>query len=407
MLKNIHHKTMTKAMKKSLLTLLFILSINTVFAQYAYQDILNTIEANSTVLAAHHKQMEASMAENNAHALVENPEIEAGYIFGYGGESDKIELGISQEFDFPTVYANQSKIRKMSSEIIATQYDIDRIAVLTEAQAICTELVFSKMKLVLYKQNYDNAVKIANAYQKMMEVGETNILDYNKSKINLANAKNNYDLEMINYNNLMASLKTMNGGKDIDFQYEDYDIVVLPENFDEWYASVEQKNPVFAQMRQQLAIDQQKVKLSKAEWFPKFSIGYGAEIAKGNEEGEHGPSIGLVLPLWHNKGSVKSAKMHAEASETLLMNEKAVTYNYLSSLFAKAKALQENVSNLASSLEQFDGQALLLKAFESGEINLVDYLNEVEYYQNAMIELYSAEYEMNSTMIELKSFEAI
>ena len=394
-------------MKKSLLTLLFILSINTVFAQYAYQDILNTIEANSTVLAAHHKQMEASMAENNAHALVENPEIEAGYIFGYGGESDKIELGISQEFDFPTVYANQSKIRKMSSEIIATQYDIDRIAVLTEAQAICTELVFSKMKLVLYKQNYDNAVKIANAYQKMMEVGETNILDYNKSKINLANAKNNYDLEMINYNNLMASLKTMNGGNDIDFQYEDYDIVVLPENFDEWYASVEQKNPVFAQMRQQLAIDQQKVKLSKAEWLPKFSIGYGAEIAKGNEEGEHGPSIGLVLPLWHNKGSVKSAKMHAEASETLLMNEKAVTYNYLSSLFAKAKALQENVSNLASSLEQFDGQALLLKAFESGEINLVDYLNEVEYYQNAMIELYSAEYEMNSTMIELKSFEAM
>ena len=394
-------------MKKSILTLLFILSINTVFAQYAYQDILNTIETNSTVLAAHRKQMEASMAENNAHALVENPEIEAGYIFGYGGESDKIELGVSQEFDFPTVYANQSKIRKMSSDIIGTQYDIDRIAVLSEAQAICTELIFCKMKLVLYKQNYDNAVKIADAYQKMMEVGETNILDYNKSKINLANAKNNYDLEMIHYNNLMASLKTMNGGKDIDFQYEDYDVVVLPEDFDEWYASVEQKNPVFEQMRQQLAIDQQKVKLSKAEWFPKFSIGYGAEIAKGGEEGEHGPSIGLVLPLWHNKGSVKSAKMQAEATETLLMNEKAVTYNYLSSLFAKAKALQENVSNLASSLEQFDGQALLLKAFESGEINLVDYLNEVEYYQNAMIELYSAEYEMNSTMIELKSFEAI
>ena len=394
-------------MKKSLLTLLFILSINTVFAQYAYQDILNTIETNSTVLAAHRKQMEASMAENNAHALVENPEIEAGYRFGYGGESDKIELGISQEFDFPTVYANQSKIRKMTSEIIDVQYEIDRIAVLTEAQAICTELIFCKMKLVLYKQNYDNALKIADAYQKMMEVGEANILDYNKSKINLANAKNNYDLEMIHYNNLMASLKTMNGGKDIDFQYEDYDVVVLPEDFDEWYASVEQKNPVFEQMRQQLAIDQQKVKLSKAEWFPKFSIGYGAEIARGGEEGEHGPSIGLVLPLWHNKGSVKSAKMQAEATETLLTNEKAVTYNYLSSLFAKAKALQENVSSLASSLEQFDGQALLLKAFESGEINLVDYLNEVEYYQNAMIELYSAEYEMNSTMIELKSFEAI
>ena len=394
-------------MKKNILTILLVLSINTLFAQYAYQNVLDTIEVNSTVLAAHQKQMEASKAENKAHTFVENPEIEAGYKFGYGGESSKIEVGIAQEFDFPTVYSHQSKIRKMSSQIIDSQYEIDRLAVLSEAQAICTELIFCKMKLALYKQNYDNAVKIADAYQKMMEVGETNILDYNKSKINLANAKNNYDLEMIHYNNLMASLKTMNGGKDIDFQYEDYDVVVLPEDFDEWYASVEQKNPVFEQMRQQLAIDQQKVKLSKAEWFPKFSIGYGAEIARGGEEGEHGPSIGLVLPLWHNKGSVKSAKMHAEATETLLTNEKAVTYNYLSSLFAKAKALQENVSSLASSLEQFDGQALLLKAFESGEINLVDYLNEVEYYQNAMIELYSAEYEMNSTMIELESFEAI
>ena len=392
-------------MKKNILTILLVLSINTLFAQYAYQNVLDTIEANSTVLAAHQKQMEASKAENKAHTFVENPEIEAGYKFGYGGESSKIEVGIAQEFDFPTVYSHQSKIRKMSSQIIDSQYEIDRLAVLSEAQAICTELIFCKMKLALYKQNYDNAVKIADAYQKMMDAGEINILDYNKSKMNLANTKNNYDLEVIHHDNLMATLKTMNGGKDIDFQYEDYAIVALPESFDEWYTNVENANPVFEQMRQQIAIDQQKVKLSKAEWFPKFSVGYGAEIAKGNEEGEHGPSIGLVLPLWHNKGTVKSAKMHAEATEALLTNEKAMTYNYLNSLYAKAMALQNNIGVLASSLQEFDSQDLLFKAFTQGEINLLDYVTETEYYQNAMLELYSAQYEMNSTLIELKSYE--
>ena len=392
-------------MKKNILTILLVLSINTLFAQYAYQNVLDTIEVNSTVLSAHYKQMEASKAENKAHTFVENPEIEAGYKFGYGGESSKIEVGIAQEFDFPTVYSHQSKIRKMSSQIIDTQYEIDRLAVLSEAQSICTELIFCKMKLALYKQNYDNAVKIASAYQKMMDAGEINILDYNKSKMNLANTKNNYDLEVIHHDNLMATLKTMNGGKDIDFQYEDYAVVVLPESFDEWYANVESTNPVFEQMRQQIAIDQQKVKLSKAEWFPKFSVGYGAEIAKGNEEGEHGPSIGLVLPLWHNKGTVKSAKMHAEATEALLTNEKAMTYNYLNSLYAKAMALQNNIGVLASSLKEFDSQDLLFKAFTQGEINLIDYVTETEYYQNAMLELYSAQYEMNSTLIELKSYE--
>ena len=396
---------MIKTMKKNILTLLLVLSINTAFAQYAYQNILDTIEVNSTVLSAHYKQMEAGKAENNAHALVENPEIEAGYKFGYGEESSKIELGISQEFDFPTVYSHQNKIRKMSSQIIDMQYEIDRSSVLAEAQAICTELIFCKMKLNLYKQNYDNAVKIAEAYQKMMEIGETNILDYNKAKMNLANTKNNYDLEVIHHDNLMATLKTMNGGNDIDFQYEDYAVVTLPENFDEWYANVEAVNPVFEQMRQQLAIDQQNVKLSKAQWFPKFSVGYGAEMAQGHNEGEHGPSIGLVLPLWHNKGTVKSAKLHAEAAETLLMNEKAMTYNYLSSLYAKAKAMQNNIGTLAESLQEFDSQTLLFKAFEKGELNLIDYVTETEYYQNAMLELYSAQYEMNATLIELMSYE--
>lgn len=388
-------------MKRNILTIILIMCANTIFAQYAYQNVLDTIEVNSTVLAAHHKQMEADRLENDAYALVENPEIEAGYKFG--SEGNKVEIGIGQTLEFPTVYSNQNKIIKMTDQVIAMQYEIDRMSVLTEAQNICTELIFCKTKIDLFKQNYDNAVKIADAYQKMMELGECNILDYNKAKMNLANAKNSYDLETIHYDNLMANLKTMNGGNDIDFQYEDYALVVLPEDFDEWYSDVEQSNPVFEQMRQQINLDKQNVKLKKSEWIPSITIGYGAEI--GHDEREHGPSIGLSLPLWHNKGSVKSAKMKAEATETLLMNEKAVTYNYLSSLFAKAKSLQENISTLATSLQDFDSQALLLKAFEKGEMNLIDYVMEVEYYQNAMLELYSAQYEMNAILIELKSYE--
>lgn len=388
-------------MKRNILTIILALSLNTVLAQHAYQNVLDTIEANSTILTAHYKHNLADKAENDAYALVENPEIEAGYKFG--SEGNTVELGISQTLEFPTVYSNQNKIIKMTDELIGTQYEIDRMNVLTEVQNICTELIFCKTKIKLYKQTYDNAVTIAEAYQKMMELGECNILDYNKSKVNLANAKNNYDLEMIHYNNLMANLKTMNGGKEIDFQYEDYALVVLPDNFDEWYSNVESSNPVFEQMRQQIAIDQQNVKLKKSEWIPSISLGYGAEI--GHDESEHGPSIGLSLPLWHNKGSVKSAKMKAEAAEMLMTNEKAVTYNYLSSLFAKAKSLHDNIGTLATSLKDFDSQALLLKAFEKGEMNLIDYVMEVEYYQNSMLELYSAQYEMNSVLIELKSYE--
>ena len=69
-------------MKKIILTLILILSVNAVFAQYAYQSVLDSIEVNSTVLAAHYKHNLADRAENDAYSLFENPEIEAGYKFG-------------------------------------------------------------------------------------------------------------------------------------------------------------------------------------------------------------------------------------------------------------------------------------------------------------------------------------
>lgn len=394
-------------MKKIISVIVALLSINNIFAQNAYQNVLDSIANNSSVLEAHFKQMNADKLENDAYALFENPEVEAAYKFGHPKDEvgNKVEFGISQSIDFPTVYTNTNKIIKINDLIFDIQYQIERTNILTEAQKICTELIFCKMKIKLYKQNYDNAVKIADAYQKMMDAGEANILDFNKSKMHLANAKNNYELELIHCDNLMSSLKTMNGGKDVDFQYEDYDLVTLPENFDEWYQFVENSNPIFEQMRQRIALSHQEVKLSKSEWFPSLNIGYGGEV--GQDEASHGPRIGLSLPLWHNKGSVKSAKMKAEATETLLASEKAVTYNYLNGLYAKAKALQNNIANLAVSLQEFDSQNLLLKAFEKGEMSLIDYVGEVEFYQDAMLELYSAQYEMNATMIELKSYEGI
>ena len=55
-------------MKKSILTISFLLCVNVIFAQNAYQNVLDTIEVNSTVLSAHHKKMEADKSTNDAYA---------------------------------------------------------------------------------------------------------------------------------------------------------------------------------------------------------------------------------------------------------------------------------------------------------------------------------------------------
>ena len=44
-------------MKRNILTIILIMCASTIFAQCAYQNVLDTIEVNSTVLAAHQKHM--------------------------------------------------------------------------------------------------------------------------------------------------------------------------------------------------------------------------------------------------------------------------------------------------------------------------------------------------------------
>lgn len=377
-----------------------VLSLN---AQNAYQSVLDQIEANSTVLSAYRSNAEAEKAENYAGSLFANPKAEFGYLFGISdGSKHRVDLKVNQEFDFPTVYSNKNKIRKLNNEVIDLEYQIQKNEIFYQVQQICTDLIFNNICLEYHNHCLENAKAIENAVCKKLEIGEATILDYRNAKMNYLNVRNEYDMHILERERLIGELKTLNGGVDIVFTQDFYENDSLPDDFESWYQNVVNSNPIFVQLNLQNDVNQRNIKLAKSEWAPKLNVGYMME--KETNGGYHGPTIGLSLPFWGNARTVKAAKAKAASGEVMFESQKSLMYNDLHNIYLRTQALKRNYQEMSELLESTNTTDLLTKAFEKGEKTLVEYLVEFEYQHDAELVVFKIQHEYQKALVELNKY---
>ncbi|MGN0033168.1 MAG: TolC family protein [Candidatus Limimorpha sp.] len=390
-------------MRKYILLSLLLLCISLVNAQKAYQQTLDTIEANSKILYSLQKNACAEKANNNAGSHWANPEFETGFLFGVNDASEhRLDLRISQEIDFPTVYSNKKKIRELNNDAIDAEYEALRNGLLFEAQQICTDLVYCRVMMDYLGQCLSNAQSIAEGFKRRLEAGEANILDYRNVQMNYIDIKNEYEMVALEREHLLGMLKSLNGGKEIHFDKTDYDPLVLPTNFDEWLETTQKNNPFLTHINIQNDINERNVRLAKSEWIPKINIGYMLE--KESDGGFHGPTLGFSLPFWGNARTVNSAKAMSESGKASLESETLSFKNEMYNSYLKARSLNENIKAMNELFNENDSRELLKKALDNGEMTIVDYLLELEFYHEAQIKIIDLQYEFNKTMLELYRF---
>lgn len=229
------------------------------------------------------------------------------------------------------------------------------------------------------------------------------ILEFNKAQLNLATLRNDIQRIESERSSLATELKALNGGKEIAFTVSELSYEPLPPDFDEWYDSAELRSPVLQYLRGQIEVGQHQVKLNSALGLPRFSAGYMSENV-GSEK-FRGITMGMSVPLWENKNRVKQAEAQVWASEAALEDTKTQFYNRLQSLFARSRSLQENSEGYLRALSSFSNEALLKKALDSGEISLLNYLLELEYYYSTMDKLLETRRDLGLSLAELRAIE--
>ena len=393
-------------MKQLIITALITICFFSVKAQKAYEPVLAEIERNSVTLKALRQEMEMQILENKTGLTPANPEIEFNYLWGIPPEIGKRkDFGVSQEFDFPTVYLKKNKISKLENHSAELRYKAARVDILTSAQQICATIVYYNALTQEYVKHLNNASQLALMYQRKLDKGDANILEVNKANRHLSSIE--YEIKEIETEkaSLIYYLVSMNGGHSVELKDVVFNPLSLPIGFDEWYSQVETSNPMLQFIRKQVEIAHQEVRLSQAQNLPKLSLGYMQEKVVG--EKYQGVTAGAVIPLWENKNQVKRARKQSEFTQTEYEDHRILFYNTLQNLHHKAISLQDNIEKYSQALNSFSDVELLRKALNAGEITLLDYLIEIEYYYEAIDRILKTTLELQKTVIELNAASGI
>lgn len=391
-------------MKRAIIFNLLLVMVFSLRAQNNMDSVLSEIEKNNTTLAALKKSAEAETLGNKTGIFIPNPEVEFNYLWGSPGNiGNRTDFSIKQSLDFPTAYRFKNQISDLKNEQIMLLYRKELYAVRLQAKLIYFDVVYYNALIAELTKRVTYARQIAQSYKSKFDVGETNILEYNKAQLNLLNAGKTLESTEVERSARLAELTLLNGGIPLEITESEFQPVVLPAGFDQWISQAEQQNPMLAWINREIEISSKQEGLSKALGLPKLQAGYMSESVVGQQY--QGVTVGVSVPLWENKNRVKYAKANSLALESVEADNKVQFYNHLKALYSKVAGLQQNVAGYREGLSQYYNTAFLKTALDKGEISLINYITEFSFYYESINNLLTAERDLNRVNAELNQFE--
>jgi outer membrane protein TolC len=389
---------MVNGTKMKQLFILFFLCCTAIAS--AQESLLEQIEQNNTVLATLRKQAEADKIANKTGIYPENPEVEYHYLWGSpdaGG--NRIDFSAVQRFDFPTSYYYKKKVADAQNKQVDLKYLSERKNVLLEAKKLCIRLIYQNALSKELAIRLQQAQQMAEVYQMRLNKGDVSVLDLNKAKINLLNVKKEYETSLVEKNFLTAELTRLNGGISIDYSVSEFSETLLPDSFEAWYESQKEKNLNLQYLAKETGLSRETEKLQRSLNLPKISAGYMSE--KVLTERFQGITVGLSIPLWGNKNTVRQIKARTLAGQEA-ENDAAIRFrNESEALYKKALHLKGILNDYRQNALSDNTLALLKKALDAGEISLIDYLMESTIYYEVINNRLETERELHLAVAEL------
>ncbi len=365
-----------KSKKILLIAFLLILSAGT-YSQ-TFENVLKTIEQNNLELQAGSKYVESKAFEYKQDNLPGGPSLSYGYFPDNSSVSGTKEVfEVSQSFQMPCFYRNQSAYSKLMIKQEEANHQILRQDILNEAKSLLIEYVYLIKQISVTDKRLKFADDIHNAYLVRIEAGDANALEVNKAKLHLLQVKkqeNNLRTEILA---VKEKLTMLNGGIDLNIDVNQYPLGNVVELDSVMFDRLE-KDPVLIYNQNAFEASEQRIKVTKNLQLPEFSLGYGTETVA--DEKFKGFLVGLSIPLWGSKRSIQQSKAE---SDFYALNKVSVSENKITETriqFKKVNSLQQNLESYKTVLSSVNNEELLNKSLELGEISIIDFFTEMFYF---------------------------
>ncbi len=370
-----------------------------------FDKVLNTVVSNNMALKYADAENQAAIASLKSENTLDAPEIGFESLWGAKGIGDKRNFSISQGFDWPGVYtARREAIRKSQA---AMQYlqESAMIEARQEVRLLLIDIIYAKQRIAATEKICDGLSSLQKTFRKAVDEGNETKLDYNKSVIEKIAAERELKTLRGEYAAMLASLRAMNGGKDVEDLvasvgnvYPEVDLASLRPDVE----NIRAKDPAIAAMKADAEVQKSLLKVEKRSLLPGFTLGYSHEWEMGDRF--NGFSVAVSLPFITGNKKVKAARLQAGAAEMQQEMELIRLSAAMSGDYEKALQYRELLDQYEDIMNDNSDFELLKKAFDGGQINFLTYTQELNYFLAARRDFLETLYNYNCALARLQRY---
>ena len=399
------HRTVNKGVALTL-TLIFASSLCASAQTRTFNQLADAIAGANTKPTVESAVMEVEKWGLNRELAPSDPEVAFGYMWPSAKEErNRWSIELTQELpDFFKRKATKNVVSALTESQVLQQEAV-RAESRYDAEVMLLNYIGAKRDLMFLEGLHANIDSLFSVYERATKRGECTILDFNKVKIEHArtyatflDAQGNVDAmaeEIVALSKgavSKAELAKLDNyplypefGHTVvkDLHHHSYGCMegekaTVIELSDQELESALLKSPSFLARKAGLNVSDAKIALAGKERTPKFSVGYAHEF----EDGTHfnGLNVGVSLPVYArkaDKAAAQAEKIMAEAE-----NEQALTdvTSNIKAEIVKANSLKLRIDMLGQALNNSNNLRLLKLALYGGEMNLLQYLQELAYF---------------------------
>ena len=338
--------------------------------------VLQEIERNNLELKALRSENRASVLDMKGENSLEAPSVEYSPFFrnGVSGVASS-ELVVSQEFDFPTLYAARNKSVKLQQEALDYEYQAARRNVLLTAKQKCFDLVMLDHMRGVLDERMANADELLVMYEKKFAEGGATSIELNRIKME----RMDLQAELLQNETLrkktVQELSLLNGEQPLSVGSLYYPEIKAVESIEALRKEIVDNDAGVHAAEASVALSQQEIRVNKQGWIPKLSVGYRRNTDMS--EASNGFLVGASFPIFSNRNKVKASRARHVAAQLNLDNTRL-------QVESEAEQQLQELQRLHKAIGIYDldllRQSLLLlkKAVMAGSMSLVDYYTEAD-----------------------------
>ncbi len=368
-----------------------------------FDAIVQTILANDArtkaTITASRSELEAQKADN----ALPDTEVEFGYMWGEPSVGNKWTAGVSQSFEWPGAYAARSKANRLTDEAISryeAMLTADRKAQIGTA---LINIIGTRKKIAILTQLKQNIDTLLTLTERGFERGETTRLDINKLRIEHIGINRQLTDLYAEQENYLAELSTCNGGHDCRTLTETLDTYpAMTLHTLEHYLTTLSNGDKGSYLTLSAESARMREKAARRSALPGFSVGYEYENEMG--DGFHGVTAGISLPLFRSSSAIKAARLNAIAADQTAQADLTEEQSAITRDYRTATLLQKDITDYGPLLTTTDHIALLRKAFNGGQLSVIDFLLEANYFIDAHLTYLTLETQYHLLLTNLNRY---